>query len=148
MEVNPMGVVPAVDGLRTYASGYGPSETLTRLKAAVPTRGMTIVAQIDHAAAATKVGMELRPTVVLIFGNPKVGTPLMQAVQTMGIDLPLRALVWADADGKTWIAYDDPSWITKRHGVHLEANQSLEAMTAALAAAVKETTAPAIGRGP
>jgi uncharacterized protein (DUF302 family) len=85
--------------------------------AAVTRRGITVFARIDHAAAAASVGMELRPTEVLIFGNPQAGTPLMQAVQTMGIDLPARALVWQDGGGKTWLAYIDPQWLANRHGV-------------------------------
>ena len=77
---------------------------------------MTILARIDHAAAAANVGMALRPTEVLIFGNPLAGTPLMQAAQTIGIDLPLKALVWQDDAGKTWLAYNDPTWLARRHG--------------------------------
>ncbi len=74
---------------------------------------MTILARIDHAAAAAKVGMTLRPTEVLIFGDPLAGTPLMQAAQTLGIDLPLKALVWQDDAGKTWVAYNDPTWLAR-----------------------------------
>ena len=89
------------DGLTICPSGFGPKETMDRLVAAVTGRGMVILARIDHAAAAAKVGMELRPTEVVLFGNPRGGTPLMQAVQTMGIDLPLKALVWQDEAGRT-----------------------------------------------
>ena len=78
-------------------------------------RGMTVMARIDHGAAAAKVGLELRPTEVVFFGNPSAGTPLMQAAQTMAIDLPLRALVWQDAEGRTWLAYNDPEWLAQRH---------------------------------
>ena len=78
---------------------------------------MSSMARIDHAAGAAKAGMKLRPTEVLIFGNPKSGTPLMQAAQTLGIDLPLRALVWQDEAEKTWVAYNDPEWLAERHGV-------------------------------
>src|SRR6202162_4342292 len=97
------------DGLTISASNYSPKETMDRLTAAVTDRGMTVLARVDHAAAAGKAGMELRPTEVLIFGNPKAGTPLMQVAQTMGIDLPLKALVWQDDNGKTWLAY--PTWL-------------------------------------
>src|SRR5690348_15434049 len=107
---------------------------MDRLAAAVAEKGMTVLARIDHAGAAAKVGMELRPTEVLIFGNPKAGTPLMQAAQTMGIDLPLKALVWQDAAGKAWLGYNDPAWIARRHGVDAPA---LAAMSAALAAVAK-----------
>src|SRR6516162_398502 len=88
------------DGLVACVSKFGPKETMDRLAAAVTTRGISIMARIDHAAAAAAVGMELRPTEVLIFGNPQAGTPLMQAIQTVGIDLPLKALVWRDESGK------------------------------------------------
>ena len=105
---------------------------MERLAAAVTNRGMSILARIDHAAAAAKVGMALRPTEVLIFGNPLAGTPLMQAAQTIGIDLPLKALVWEDDAAKTWLA--------KRHGIDLGAERILGAMTDVLAAVAKEAT--------
>jgi len=129
------------DGLAISASNIGPKETMDRLAAAVTNGGMTVLARIDHAAAAAKAGMELRPTEVLIFGNPKAGTPLMQVVPTIGIDLPLRALVWQDNDGKTWLAYNDPTWLAERHGADAGADRILGAMTAALAAAVEKATA-------
>ena len=129
------------DGLTTRASDHGPKETMDRLAAAVTGRGMTILARIDHAAAAAAVGLALRPTEVLIFGNPTAGTPLMQAAQTAGIDLPLRALVWLDEEGKTWLAYNDPRWLAQRHGVDRGAEATLGAMTAALVAAAREATA-------
>src|SRR4030081_2645088 len=120
------------DGLVTSVSSFCPKETMDRLVAILTGRGMSILARIDHAAAAAKAGMELRPTEVLIFGNPKAGTPLMQAAQTMGIDLPLKAVVWQDDNGKTWLAYNDPKWLAKRHGADAGADRILAAMTAAL----------------
>jgi uncharacterized protein (DUF302 family) len=96
------------NGLIACISKFGPKETVDRLAAAVTTREISIMARIDHAAAAAAIGMELRPTEVLIFGNPRAGTPLMQAAQTVGIDLPLKALVWQDEGGTTWLAYNDP----------------------------------------
>jgi uncharacterized protein (DUF302 family) len=113
---------------------------MDRLVAAVTGRSMAILARIDHAAAAAKVGMALRPTEVVLFGNPRGGTPLMQAVQTMGIDLPLRALVWQDEAGKTWLAYNDPKWLAKRHDALVGTERTLGAMTEALAAVAKEAT--------
>jgi uncharacterized protein (DUF302 family) len=100
----------AADGLTTIPSSYGPKDTTDRLEAEIKARGMTLFARIDHAAGAAEVGLSLRPTEVLIFGNAKGGTPLMQSNQTIGIDLPLKVLVWQDASGKTWISYNDPSW--------------------------------------
>ena len=124
-------------GLKTVLSNHGPKATMDRLVAAVTARGMTVLARIDHAGAADKVGLALRPTEVLIFGNPKGGTPLMQTVQTMGLDLPLKALVWEDEAGQTWITYNDPDWLARRHGVMGQA-QVLAAMAAALAAVTAE----------
>ena len=129
------------DGLITCTSKFGPKETVDRLAAAVTSRGISIMARIDHAAAAAAVGMELRPTEVLIFGNPRAGTPLMQAVQTVGIDLPLKALVWRDEGGTTWLTYNDPHWLARRHGADGGLDRTLHAMADALAAVAKEATA-------
>ena len=128
------------DGFVTCLSRHDPKETMDRLVAAVAERGMTILARIDHAGAAAKVGMELRPTEVVLFGNPKAGTPLMQAVQTIGIDLPLKVLVWQDADGKTWLAYNDPKGLAARHGIPAGMEPTLEAMADVLAAITKAAT--------
>jgi uncharacterized protein (DUF302 family) len=128
------------DGLTMCSSHHGPKETMDRLVAGVTSRGMAILARIDHAAAAVTVGMALRPTEVVLFGNPRAGTPLMQAAQTMGIDLPLKALVWQDEAGKTWLAYNDPTWLAKRHHALVGTEHSLGAMTDALAAVAKEAT--------
>jgi uncharacterized protein (DUF302 family) len=106
-----------VQGLTTIKSSRAPRETMNRLEAAVIAKGLTVFARIDHAEGASAAGLSLRPTEVLIFGNAKGGTPLMQAVQTMGIDLPLKALVWQDAAGDTWLSWNDPAWLAARHGV-------------------------------
>jgi uncharacterized protein (DUF302 family) len=120
-------------GLITYPSSYDPVRTADRLVSVVTERGMTVLARIDHAQAAAGVGLDLRPTQVLIFGNPKAGTPLMQAVQTTGIDLPLKALVWQDEAGKTWLSYNDPSWLAERHGLPGEVGEVVVAMADTLA---------------
>jgi uncharacterized protein (DUF302 family) len=122
----------APDGLTTIRSSYGPEDTMNRLEAAVKAKGMTVFARIDHAAGATAVGLSLRPTEVLIFGNAKAGTPLMQSVQTIGIDLPLKALVWQDTPGNTWLSYSDPAWLAKRHGLDGTTVGTVSAMAAAL----------------
>lgn len=106
-----------VDGLITVRSSYGPEETINRFEAAVRARGMTVFAHVDHAAGAAAVGLPLRPTDLLIFGNANGGTPLMQSAQTVGVDLPLKVLVWQDAAGDTRLSYNDPSWLMKRHGL-------------------------------
>ena len=102
---------------------------------------MSIFARIDHAAGAREAGLELRPTEVIIFGNARGGTPLMQGNQTVGIDLPLKALVWQDAAGKTWISYNEPSWIARRHGV-ANAEQVVSKMGAALSAMARKAANP------
>jgi uncharacterized protein (DUF302 family) len=129
------------DGLIACISKFGPKETMDRVAAAVTSRGISIMARIDYAAATAAVGMELRPTEVLIFGNPRAGTPLMQAVQTVGIDLPLKALVWQDEGGTTWLAYNDARWLAQRHGVDAALDRTLHAMADALAAVAREATA-------
>jgi len=107
----------AAQGLTTIKSGHGPQDTMNRLEAAVTAKGLTVFARIDHAAGASAAGLPLKPTELLIFGNAKGGTALMQSVQTIGIDLPLKALVWQDASGDTWLSYNDPAWLAKRHGL-------------------------------
>jgi uncharacterized protein (DUF302 family) len=124
----------AADGLTTIPSSYGPKDTTDRLEAEIKARGMTLFARIDHAAGAAAVGLPLQPTEVLIFGNANGGTPLMQSNQTIGIDLPLKILVWRDASGKTWISYNDPGWLAKRHGLGPEVGPTVNALAAALSA--------------
>ena len=124
----------AVDGLTTIRSTYGSEETLHRLEAEIRSKGMTVFAHIDHAAGAAEVGLSLRPTDVLLFGNAKAGTPLMQSAQTIGIDLPLKVLVWQDGAGDTWLSYNDPQWIAKRHGLGQQDEATVSAMSAALGA--------------
>jgi uncharacterized protein (DUF302 family) len=130
----------AIDGLTTIASKHGPQETLDRLEAELEVKGMTVFARIDHAAGAAAAGMALRPTALLIFGNANAGTPLMQSVQTIGIDLPLKALVWQDAAGATWLSYNDPSWIAKRHAAGDPAAPAASAMAAAVGAVARAAT--------
>lgn len=107
----------AADGLIAAKSPYSAKETMDRLEGIVKQRGLTVFAQIDHAAGATKVGKTLRPTEVLIFGNPQGGTPFMECAQSIGIDLPLKALVWEDASAQVWLGYNDPDYLAKRHDV-------------------------------
>jgi len=130
----------AADGLTTLRSSHGPKDTMNR-RAEVKAKGMTVFARIDHAAGAAEMGLSLRPTEVLIFGNAKAGTPLMQAEQGIGIDLPLKALVWQDASGTTWLSYNDPSWLAKRHALGREVEATASAMTGALAAVARAATA-------
>ncbi len=109
------------DGISTLASTFGPRATMDRLEAAVRAKGLTVFARIDHAAGAVDAGLALRPTELLIFGTARSGTLLMQHNQLVGIDLPLKALVWQDAARATWLTYNDPHWIVARHGEgHIE----------------------------
>jgi uncharacterized protein (DUF302 family) len=105
------------EGLAVVDSSFNPEETIARLQAEIQSKGLTIFAQVDHAAGAREVGLTLRPTTLIIFGNARGGTPLMQSAQTVGLDLPLKALVWEDGAGKTWISSNEPGWIALRHGV-------------------------------
>lgn len=130
------------DGLIRHASRTGFSETLALLVEAIEARGLTVFARIDHGEAARKAGLELRDTTLLVFGNPRGGTPLMAANQEAGIDLPLHLLVWTDADGRTWVTYTAPAWIARRHGLGEDVAPALSALSAALAAIAQ---APAFG---
>jgi uncharacterized protein (DUF302 family) len=133
----------AADGLTTVPSNFGPKETMDRFEAEIRAKGMTVFARIDHAAGAAEVGLPLRPTELLIFGNAKGGTPLMQANQRSGIDLPLKALVFDDGAGKVWLAYNDPRGLARRHGLGEAVAPTIDAMAAALdAVATKATKLP------
>jgi uncharacterized protein (DUF302 family) len=105
----------AADGLIAVKSASPPKVTLDKFEAIAKERGLMVFARIDHAAGAAKVGKTLRPTELLIFGNPQGGTPLMECAQSAGIDLPLKALAWEDAQGQSWLGYNDPAWLAKRH---------------------------------
>jgi uncharacterized protein (DUF302 family) len=126
----------ATNGLVAIQSSLGPAETMDRLVSEVRAKGLTIFARVDHAAGAKEAGLPLRPTEVLIFGNARGGTPLMQVNQTIGIDLPIKVLVWQDAAGSTWISYNDPAWLANRHGLGPEVEPAVKAMTGLLSALV------------
>jgi len=128
------------DGLVAVKSPHGPKDTMDRLEALLKQKGLTIFARIDHAAGAARVGQTLRPTEVLIFGNPQSGTPFMQCAQTVGIDLPLKTLVWQDASGQVWLGYNDPSFLAQRHGA--PACPVTETLKKALAGFAQEAVAP------
>ena len=108
-------VAAAADGLIAVKSPLGAKATMDKLEELVKQRGLNVFARIDHAAGAAKVGKTLRPTEVLIFGNPQGGTPFMECTQSVGIDLPLKALVWEDASAQVWLGYNDPAWLAQRH---------------------------------
>ena len=108
---------PAETDLVTLPSAHGATATVERLRALLAQKGIEVFAHIDHAAGARTVGLTLRPTQLLIFGNPKAGTPLMQSRQTIGLDLPLRALVWEDGEGKAWLTYRRVADLARQHRV-------------------------------
>jgi uncharacterized protein (DUF302 family) len=135
------------DGLTTIPSSFGPKETMDRLEAEIRAKGMTAFARIDHAAGAVEVGLPLRPTELLVFGSAKAGTPLMQANQAIGIDLPLKALAFEDEAGKVWLAYNDPRWLAQRHGLGVAFSHTIDAMAVTLdAVATKATKLPRLRR--
>jgi uncharacterized protein (DUF302 family) len=130
----------AGDGLVTLPSIHDFATTLRRLTQALEAKGLTIFASVDHAAGAASVGMTLRPTTVVMFGNPAGGTPLMQVAQTAGIDLPLKALVWQGEDGGVRLSYNDPGWIMERHGAGGSAAPAVAGLSGALAAFARHAT--------
>lgn len=113
----PLTTLAASDGQVSLKSSHSVTVTIDRLETLLKQKGMTIVARIDHAAAAEKVGLVLRSTQLLVFGNPKVGTPLMQCAQSVAIDLPQKMLAWEDEQGQVWLSYNDPGYLARRHGV-------------------------------
>jgi uncharacterized protein (DUF302 family) len=133
----------AADGVVSIVSASDVKTTMDRLETGVKAAGFAVIARVDHAEAAAKVDMALRPTHLLIFGNPKGGTPLMQAQQTVGLDLPLKLLAWQDVDGKVWISYTDPKALGARHGLGDATSAPLKAIGDKLnAIATAAATAP------
>ena len=128
-----------MEGLTSIRSTFGPKATMDRLEAEIRAHGMNVFDRIDHAAGAAEAGVALRPTELIIFANARGGTPLMQSVQTLGIDLPLKALVWEDASGTTWLSYNEPSWLAHRRGV-ANAAPVVSKMSAALSAMARKIT--------
>ena len=127
------------NGLVVKQSAHDVATTLDRLDKIVTAKGIKVVARINHGAAASKAGVNLRPTELLIFGNPKLGSPLMAENQTIGIDLPMKVLAWEDEKGQTWIAYNDPDYFYGRHGVKNDAIK--KKMTGALGKLTDKATA-------
>jgi uncharacterized protein (DUF302 family) len=128
-------------GLTTVPSSHAVKDTIDRLEADVKRKGMTVFVRIDHAQGARDAGLALRPTELLIFGSARGGTPLMQIQQTIGIDLPLKALAWEDASGKVWLSWNDPAWLASRHGI-AAGGELAKALATALVAAAKAAAGP------
>jgi uncharacterized protein (DUF302 family) len=123
----------------TLPSSHNVADTAERLKALLSEKGIHLFAHIDHAAGAQQVGLRLRPTQVLIFGNPQAGTPLMQSQQTIGLDLPLRVLVWEDEAGKVWLSYHPLDFLAQLHHV-TDRDEAVKALDAGLAALARAAT--------
>ena len=124
-------------GLVTLSSRHSVDETVRRIDAAISAKGMQVFAVIDHSGEAEKVGLKMRPTKVVIFGSPKGGTPLMVAAPSLAIDLPLKALVAEDAEGKIWVTYNSPEYLQERHGVPADLIKNIAGAGALLAKAVE-----------
>ena len=120
------------NGLIMVASRFSVGETLDRLTAAITSVGLLVFARINHASNAEEVGLELRPTELLIFGHPKGGTPLMQDKQTAGIDLPVKVLAWEDEEGRVWLTYNEAAWLATRHELGASSKNAIEAIEAGL----------------
>lgn len=135
------GATQAAEGLETVTSSHDVATTADRLAERVSEAGFRVFARIDHAAGAAGAGMSLQPTELVIFGNPKGGTLLMQSARTVGIDLPLKYLVWQDADGSVHIGWNQPAWVAARHGID-DRGPLLDKMTGALGKFATSAAAP------
>lgn len=126
-------------GMVTVASRYSVAKTIDRVAQVVVEKGLTVFARIDHTGNARAVGLDLRPTELIIFGNPRAGTPLMQHSQTAGLDLPFRALSWQDPNGKVWLTCNDPKWLAARHGIDPK-HQAISAIDAGISMVCRYAT--------
>jgi len=131
----------AGDGLISVKSSHDVKATADRLENILNQKGMTVFIRINHSAGARKVGKKLRPTELVVFGNPKVGTPLMQCSQSVAIDLPQKALIWQDDKGQAWLTYNDPNYLAQRHGLS-ECTEVIKKVEKALSNFAKAATMP------
>ena len=136
-----MSLAYADNGLIEVKSTYTVKKTADRLETVLKAKGMTIFARINHSEGAKKAGIELPATELIIFGNPKVGSPLMQCNRTVGIDLPQKALIWQDENGQVWLSYNDPQYLAKRHGLS-ECMPVIKKVEKALSNFAKAATGP------
>lgn len=139
MKERPTSSLDGIPGLTTMPSSFEHEETIERLEREILARGLTIFTQIDHSDGAREEGLELRPSNLIIFGNAKSGTPLMQQAPTSAIDLPLKVLVWEDALGQTWLSYNEPAWIAGRHDAS-DSQSTVNKMSEALAMIARGAT--------
>ena len=123
-------MTPDNKGMIDKPSNHSVEDTVRNLQNILKAKGVTLFATIDHSGEAEKVGMKMRPTKLLIFGNPKAGTPLMLAAPSIAIDLPLKILVWEDSQGKTWVSYNSPEYLQQRHGIPQDLLQNIAVVDA------------------
>jgi uncharacterized protein (DUF302 family) len=128
----------SANGIVHERSGHSIGETLNRIELLLQTKGIVLFAIIDHSGEAEKVGLHMRPTKLLVFGNPKAGTPLMTASPSIAIDLPLKILVWEDGDGSVWLSYNTPAYLAERHHLPPELVPALSAVEALVEKAAEE----------
>ena len=126
------------EGLVALKSAHAVGATMDRFEAAAKAKGLNVFLRLDHAAGAKKIGKELRATQLIVFGNPQGGTPFMECAQTVGIDLPLKALAWEDAGGQVWLGYNDPQYLASRHGAATECGKVAGNLAKALAGLAQE----------
>jgi len=131
----------ADNGIISVKSSHEVKATADRLENTLKQKGMTVFIRINHAEGAQKVGKKLRPTELVVFGNPKVGTPLMQCRQSTAIDLPQKALIWEDQEGTVWFSYNDPNYLVERHGI-TECAEVIKKIETALSNFAKAATMP------
>lgn len=132
----PAGIT-AAEGIVSKASAHSVAETVARIEQALASKGLTLFAVIDHSGEAQRVGLTMQPAKLLIFGSPKAGTPLMVAAPLLALDLPLKALVWQDAAGQTWVSYLDPAWLARRHSVPADLAPNIAGIEPLLTAAIQ-----------
>jgi len=135
--MNPSMALNAKNGIVDVASKHTVDETVEILKGILQAKGVTLFALVDHSGEAEKVGLKMRSTKLLIFGSPKAGTPLMVAAPSVAIDLPLKILIWEDAQGKTWVSYNSPTYLQERHGLPQELTQNISVVEALAAKAAE-----------
>lgn len=131
----------ADDGLVKKLSARGVQTTMDTLENLVRNKGLTVFARIDHAAGAAKVGEDMLPTQLLIFGNPAIGTKLMSSQRSVGIDLPIKVLIWEEPDGKVWVAYNESAYLAARHGID-DRDAVLQKMSGAVKGLVSAAASP------
>ncbi|SAK80313.1 camphor resistance protein CrcB [Caballeronia glebae] len=132
-----MSVDSADNGVVTIASAHGAVATADKLEALIRARGLMLFARIDFSGDAARAGLAMPPSQLLVFGNPRAGTPLMQAVPTAALDLPLKALAWEDADGRAWLSYNAPDYLQARHGLDASLMQPVSGVAALAEAAAR-----------